>query len=148
MMTYPGAPTIYYGNEVGLEGGLDPDCRRGFPKDQAQWNQKILDYHRNLIALRHQYPVLRTGSYHPLFQEDCCYIFARGDSRESKRLIVAVNTAKRPIKATLHVEVNDSRPDTVVYGDGQARWSQADSTNAWILSLELPPRQGLILSGN
>jgi cyclomaltodextrinase / maltogenic alpha-amylase / neopullulanase len=28
MMTYPGAPMIYYGDKIGLEGGCDPDCRR------------------------------------------------------------------------------------------------------------------------
>lgn len=34
-MTYPGAPCIYYGDEIGLEGGKDPLCRAGFPWDQA-----------------------------------------------------------------------------------------------------------------
>ena len=34
-MTLPGAPCIYYGDEVGMEGGHDPDCRRAFPWDEG-----------------------------------------------------------------------------------------------------------------
>ncbi len=39
-MTLPGAPSIYYGTEVGLEGGRDPDCRRAFPWDERRWRQE------------------------------------------------------------------------------------------------------------
>lgn len=38
LLTFPGAPSIYYGDEVGLAGGIDPDSRRGFPVE-ADWDQ-------------------------------------------------------------------------------------------------------------
>ena len=38
LFTFPGAPSIYYGSEIGLTGGLPPDCRRGFP-EPSRWNQ-------------------------------------------------------------------------------------------------------------
>ncbi len=61
LMTFPGAPSIFYGDEVGLPGGKDPDCRRVFPEPE-NWDVEILKEHKALIALRHQYPALRTGS--------------------------------------------------------------------------------------
>ncbi|MDY7041317.1 MAG: alpha-amylase family glycosyl hydrolase [Chloroflexota bacterium] len=60
-MTLPGAPTIYYGDEVGLTGDTDPDDRRPFP-----WGSEdvdLLDHYQALIGLRNQYTFLRTGSF-------------------------------------------------------------------------------------
>jgi cyclomaltodextrinase len=72
LITFPGAPSIYYGDEVGLPGALDPDCRRTFPAESA-WNRDILDFHKALIALRHQHPALRTGTYQVLHAADHTY---------------------------------------------------------------------------
>ncbi len=60
IMTYPGAPTIYYGDEVGVTGANDPDSRRTYP-----WGQEDLNLRadvKRLIRIRTQYPALRTGS--------------------------------------------------------------------------------------
>ncbi len=61
--TLPGAPCIYYGDEVGIEGDHDPDCRRAFPWDEAAWNRPLLEWTRAVIALRHARPALRRGSF-------------------------------------------------------------------------------------
>jgi cyclomaltodextrinase len=60
LMTSVGAPSIYYGDEVGLPGGDDPDCRRGFPVED-KWNPAVLNYHKQLIAIRRNHPALQTG---------------------------------------------------------------------------------------
>ncbi len=62
LFALPGAPAVYYGDEVGLEGGGDPDCRRCFPWDTEQWDQDTLELFQRLITLRHKTPVLRRGS--------------------------------------------------------------------------------------
>ncbi|BDP42408.1 alpha-amylase [Deinococcus aetherius] len=63
-MTYLGAPCIYYGDEVGLHGGPDPDCRRAFPwHDEASWDRQTLDLTRTLTAARHASPALRRGTF-------------------------------------------------------------------------------------
>jgi len=60
----PGAPCIYYGEEIGMLGGKDPDNRRAFPWDEFPEMQKapIYDYLKSLIALRNKERVLRDGS--------------------------------------------------------------------------------------
>jgi len=65
-MTYPGAPCVYYGDEIGLEGGRDPDCRRAFPWDRNQWNTELRDFIQSCISLRKLFPALRQGTYIPL----------------------------------------------------------------------------------
>ncbi|WP_017307043.1 glycoside hydrolase family 13 protein [Spirulina subsalsa] len=96
LLTFPGAPSIYYGDEVGLAGKLDPDSRRGFPAPQ-QWDRDLLDYHKQLIALRHRYPALRRGDYQVIWAEGLCYGFARclGDSK----LLVLVNAGTESARA-------------------------------------------------
>lgn len=59
--TYPGAPAVYYGDEIGLTGEGDPDCRKAFPWEESQWNTSLRQWVRKLIWLRHQYVALRHG---------------------------------------------------------------------------------------
>ena len=62
MFTYIGMPLLYYGTELGLDGGDDPDCRRCMPWQPKDWNEKIYSAVRRLIVLRKQYWVLRRGA--------------------------------------------------------------------------------------
>jgi glycosidase len=62
-MTYPGAPMMYYGDEIGMEGGKDPDCRKTMIWDSTKWNTGILEWCRKLVNIRNENPVLREGSY-------------------------------------------------------------------------------------
>ncbi len=57
----PGAPAVYYGDEIGLQGGEDPDCRRCFPWDHSRWDTELRGLFRMLIRLRREEPALRHG---------------------------------------------------------------------------------------
>jgi glycosidase len=88
-MTMPGAPTIYYGDEVGLTGDTDPDDRRPFP-----WNDQdtaLRDHYATLAGLRHRHTFLRTGSFDRLYthNDDGTYAYGRKDA--SGAAVVAVN---------------------------------------------------------
>jgi cyclomaltodextrinase / maltogenic alpha-amylase / neopullulanase len=71
-MTFPGAPSIYYGDEIGVTGGHDPDNRRAFPWDRPDaWDTDLLHEFQKMIALRNRHPALRRGSF--------SFLYARGD---------------------------------------------------------------------
>jgi glycosidase len=92
-MTFPGAPCIYYGTEVGVAGSFDPDCRRSFPWDETRWNGKLLSAHRQLTALRHAHPALRAPGYRTVAASGHLYLFERFNDNE--RLLVAVNAGNK-----------------------------------------------------
>ncbi len=84
-MTLPGAPCIYYGDEIGMSGGPDPDCRGAFPwADRQIWNCELLDFYRRAIDLRHSHPALRTGAYETLIAADGIFGFRRALSLGSR----------------------------------------------------------------
>ncbi len=58
--TYPGAPTIYYGDEIGMVGSDDPDDRRAM--EWGKGNEELVTWYAKLAAIREAYPALRTGS--------------------------------------------------------------------------------------
>ena len=140
LLTFPGAPCIYYGDEVGLPGALDPDCRRSFPPE-ADWDVEVLNYHKQLISLRHQYPALRRGDYQILLAEEAVYVFARILGTEE--IIVAVNIDTKPAKAIVNSANLQSRPNRLLYGDGRALWKGEGGASQ--LELSLPPRTGCII---
>lgn len=141
LFTFPGAPSIYYGDEIGLEGEFDPDSRRGFPPKE-RWDMETLDYHKRLIAIRHQYPALRTGSYEVLFAAGMVYIFAR--ILDGEELIIAVNSGLESVQISIPVSQLATKPERMVYGTCTARWMEMGTQTH--VELILPPRSGCILA--
>ena len=60
-MTWPGAPTVYYGDEAGVCGWTDPDNRRTYPWGQE--NRGLINFHKEIIRIHKENDVLKTGSY-------------------------------------------------------------------------------------
>ncbi|MEA4883878.1 MAG: glycoside hydrolase family 13 protein [Clostridia bacterium] len=89
--TCAGAPYVYYGDEVGIEGLDDPDCRRCMPWDEASWNTELLAHFRALAALRKRFTLLRRGRCITLIAGESALAYARWDSRTC--MIVAMNNS-------------------------------------------------------
>lgn len=70
LLLLPGMPMIYYGDEAALNGGRDPDCRRGMLWDEKRQNQEMLHYYRTLARIRHEYPVLTEGKVAEQYADD------------------------------------------------------------------------------
>ncbi len=125
--TFPGAPCVYYGSEVGVSGSLDPQCRRAFPWDESEWDVELLAAHRELIALRHTHPALRAPGYRHVSAAGHLYVFERFDDTE--QLVVAVNAgdeaASAPIGGNLELLWGIATSDTslvTVPGRSGAVW--------------------------
>jgi 4-alpha-glucanotransferase len=108
-MTFPGVPSVYYGDEAGVEGGADPDNRATYPWGRE--NRELLDWTREMAALRGAYDVFRTGSWTSLVLDDSVYGYVRtirdgrdvfGEPREDNAALVVLN--RDPLR-TVHLSI-------------------------------------------
>ncbi len=86
-MTWPGAPTLYYGDEAGVCGFTDPDNRRTYPWGRE--DRDLIAFHRDIIRIHKEHEALRTGSVMFLQGEQNLLCYARFNRNE--KLIVLVN---------------------------------------------------------
>ena len=91
--TYVGTPTIYYGDEYGMEGGSDPDDRRTFDWSRASMRTRAVALTHELASIRNRYPALRTGSYMTLLTDDARHVYAFGRVDASNRIAVVLSDA-------------------------------------------------------
>jgi neopullulanase len=143
-MTYPGAPCIYYGDEIGLLGGPDPDCRAGFPWDEAQWDQALLGYVRRLVSLRHELAPLRRGDWVSLYAGKKRNVFAFARRYQGEAVVVVANCGDRKFKRGLPAGetgwADGARlQDHLGGGDAEVRAGE-------IVGLKLPPLSGAMLT--
>ena len=105
-MCWPGAPTIYYGDEAGQVGWTDPDCRRTFP-----WGEEdagLVELHRTLARVREARPCLRSGSFAPLGGGEGWIAFGRFSSAQGAapgagQAAVVCNNADHPQRLRLRL---------------------------------------------
>ncbi len=114
-MTYVGVPCIYYGDEIGMHGGPDPDCRRAFPwHDPSQWDHNALEYSKKLIAARKDSLALRRGIFAVLKAEGDLLVYRR--SYGSDHAFVVMNTGHDTVALTLP-EIPTGHYREIVSGD-------------------------------
>lgn len=92
LFAFPGAPSVFYGDEIGLEGKNDPDCRRCMIWEESQWNMDIFAFYQKLIKLRKASPALKYGALKWLYSDENTLVLARFWKDEIK-LIVSTRTA-------------------------------------------------------
>jgi glycosidase len=100
-MTYVGAPHIYYGDEIAMEGGKDPDCRRPFlwTWDKDPKRAALHDYYKKLIGLRKAHAALRTGEFRSAVTDGKLYGYVRSAGGED--FLVLLNTGTGEATATV-----------------------------------------------
>lgn len=152
-MTYVGAPMIYYGDEVGMWGGNDPDCRKPMiwkelkyedeitlpnqkvrNPDKVEVNQELFEHYKKLIAIRKAYPSLQTGDYTTLIADDEKNLFAFERNLGDEKVRVYIN--------------NGSEHQTIVWPKTNQTWKNlitGEMLNTTSTDLPMPPKQALIL---
>ena len=101
----PGVPGIYYGDEIGMQGGKDPDCRGAFPWDEAGWDTAFRENVKRLVALRKAHKALQVGQ--------CQFLDAGSENRslvffrrvEDECILVMANPSEAESEITVALEV-------------------------------------------
>jgi cyclomaltodextrinase len=154
-MTYVGAPMIYYGDEVGMWGANDPDCRKpmvwddlvyeaevtlpdGSKKDlpdKVEVNRDLLEHYRRLIALRRELPSLRRGSFDTVLLDDERQLYGFRRQLGDETVMVVLNNSDDKQEASLKAE-----------GTWDDRWNGGKASAAdGKLAVTLAPRGAAIL---
>jgi cyclomaltodextrinase len=144
LATLPGAPCIYYGDEVGVEGDHDPDCRRAFPWDEASWDRDGLGWTKAVLRLRHEVAVLRRGSFRTAGAAGPALGFVR-NGEDHEVAVVATNAGHEPVTLPLAVPEAAGRRLVPVTLPGDGGVLPVDVTAGGDLSLVVPPRTGIVL---
>jgi alpha-glucosidase len=92
LFTFPGTPSVYYGDEIGMDGGGDPDSRRCMIWDERQWNGERRAFYQRWIALRRSSPALRYGGFQMLYADGETLAFMR-EAPEERMIVVARRAA-------------------------------------------------------
>lgn len=140
-MTYVGVPLIYYGTEIGLAGGDDPDCRRCMPWDEGLWDDDLFSYYQKLIQIRKEIKALQGGEFKAVYlSEFGIYGFLRYD--HSQRVLIIFNHGVHEQQIELDVVSLEFSP-ALCFNDLIGLEKYQIIENKLILSLK--PAQGVIL---
>ncbi len=147
-LTWIGAPTLYYGDEIGMKGWTDPDNRRTFDWDNIDYN--ILNFYKECIRIHKENEALKLGSTRPLKLDDGVLTFGRWT--ENNAIITAVNNLDRQtvISVSTHhlSKIGDSVFETLIQSFEDATFTTereeyfAKNNN---LELTLPTKSAIIL---
>ncbi len=142
-MTYVGAPALYYGDEIAMQGGGDPDCRRPFHwrwRDDPE-RADVHAYTRRLISLRKEHTCFARGSFRTLLAEGRVYAFHRGAPGDDAVVVMNAGTepatVEVPLEAPPHDLMNVLTNETVAVarsGDGAS------------FEVTLPPLTGYVFT--
>ena len=146
-MTWPGSPTIYYADEAGQVGWTDPDNRRTYPWGNE--DRELIDYHRQLAAIRSSYPVLKTGSIKPLYASKGIIAYSR--FTDSARAIVACNNTDSSEEICLKAADAGAADGTVfarrILSDAEGFSIDSEETKTvdnGCISITLPPKSAVV----
>jgi len=145
VLTLRGIPEIYYGDEIGMKGGDDPENRRdfpgGFPGDtrnafvasgRTAEEQQVFHCVQDLLRLRQAHPALRHGAQWHVSWDDTYYAFVRQSSEE--RLLVIFNNAATPRDIPITTEseaLQGTHQLDKIFGEGQAQGKDG----GWLVSV-------------
>ena len=114
MLTYPGVPSIFAGDEIGLEGSWGEDARRTINwQDRSNWDHGFMDEVRKLISLRKGQDALINGGLRWVAVEDDYLVFLR----ESKKQSILVMVSRGPINATIDLSSFGYQVTQTLYGE-------------------------------
>ncbi len=143
--TLPGAPCIYYGDEVGLAGGNDPANRGSFPWDESHWDTDLRTFVRSVLAIRAAEPAMRHGSTRAVGSVGSAVAIER--ALDADQLVVAVNPGTDAVDLELAIDgvASGSLDPIELAGWGPALPSDPALVRDGRAAISIPPRHGAVL---
>lgn len=148
-MTWPGAPTVYYGDEAGVCGFTDPDNRRTYPWGHE--DQELILFHKKMIAIHKKYEILRDGSLKFLWNDHngLCY----GRFSHTEQIIVIINNREEERDVEIDVwnagitRLGDTELTRLIvsHRDGFTDEPMEVTARAGIIHINLPPFSATVL---
>jgi cyclomaltodextrinase / maltogenic alpha-amylase / neopullulanase len=145
-MTLPGAPCLFYGTEIGMSGGGDPDCRRAFPEDPTAWVAEPHDWIADLIALRRSSRALRDGGWLLVGAEGRAAAWLRTHAEDA--FVVVANAGEEPLDWRLEVPGRWGEAAVVpIRGNREPAWASITGAEggASRLDVRLDARDGTVV---
>lgn len=140
---YPGAPAIYYGDEIGLDGGKDPQNRKAFPWAEEEWNNDLRKYIQRLISVRKMRPALRRGEFKRIYLEEAGDVYAFARIFDDESVLIAINTSETTHRATVSVDQLDWQNGQIIKDLlSQEKYGITERS----ILVNLPPWSGIVLA--
>lgn len=149
-MGYPGAPTVYYGDEVGLEGTKDPDSRRTFPWERVSETSgvfagvgeyaSLFNVYKKASEIRNNNEVLRTGDIKAAYAQGDVIAYARKNTTKAGLVIINKGTTDAAIDANVAGFI----PNGVVLTD-QLYGTVQSKVTAGRLNITIPAQTGYMM---
>jgi glycosidase len=142
--TLPGAPNIYYGAEVGMTGGADPENRSPMRWDLVRDDNPELVWTRQLVAMRKANRALRVGDFR-LIESEHLFAFERHTDRALETIVVVANPSEREITERLMIANSDLMADTPMVDALNRSSEPVGAVSSGFLKVVVPPRTALVL---
>ena len=148
-MTWPGAPTVYYGDEAGVCGFTDPDNRRTYPWGRE--DQSLIDFHKVMIRIHKEYGFLREGSLKFLWNDYQGLCYGRFSNDEQMIVILNNRDYDRDVEIEVwqtgisHLEEATLKRILLTYRDGFTTEEYSYIANAGVIHVPMPAFGAMIL---
>lgn len=136
-MAFVGAPSVYYGTEIGMEGEQDPDCRRAMIWDETQWDMDMYAFYKRIIEIRLERPSMRSEkvTWVNLKQKGLLGFIKHG---ETENTFILMNNGKKKAKLSLEeFELNENS-----FIDGNCKFKLEGNS----ATVEMKPFEFLLLN--
>jgi alpha-glucosidase len=148
-MTWPGAPTVYYGDEAGVCGFTDPDNRRTYPWGREDF--QMLDFHRNMIRIHKRYKILSEGSVKFLWNDYQGLSYGRFSHDEQIIVILNNREEEREVEIPVWMTGISRRDDAILdrvmltYKEGYTMEPHSYTAKAGVIRVPMPAFGAMVL---